>query len=218
MKKIKIIIFDLDGTLVDAYRAVASSVNYSLGKMGYPSIDDGTIKRRVGWGDRNLIQSFVQEDEIDKILSIYRQHHAAALKSGTTFLPGAKELLDKLKNSDYLLAIASNRPTRFTQIVLKHLRIDDYFEHVLCADKVRNAKPAPDLLMQILEKFSLSPDEAIYVGDMAIDIETGHGAKVRTVAVVTGSSTQEEIVSLKPFRIIRNISEVADIVETFDNH
>lgn len=212
-KELQLVIFDLDGTLVDAYRGVASSLNYTLSQLNDAPIDDDTIKRTVGRGDRHLIASFVAEDNVDRALSIFRQHHARALKEGTVFLPGAKKLLKELSAKKYILAVASNRPTRFTQIILKHLRLQQAFDYVLCGDKVAHPKPAADILEKILKKFSLTPDEAVYIGDMTIDVETGHMAGIKTVAVVTGSSTREELVSAKPFKIIDQISQVARIVE-----
>ena len=90
---------------------------------------------------------------------------------------------------------------------------DHLFDHVLCADRVTRPKPAPDMIQQILSKSSLGPDEALYVGDMTIDIETGREANVKTVAVITGSSHREEVVPLKPFAIIDQVGEVAGILE-----
>lgn len=210
--KVKLVIFDLDGTLVDAYKAVASSINYMLAQIGRPPADNDTIKRSVGWGVRHLVATFSGEENVDEALSIYRQHHARALKSGTTFLPGARELIKQLKAQGYKLAIASNRPARFTHIILKHLKIHQAFDRVVCGDEVEHAKPAPDMLRQIIARFSLDPSEALYVGDMTVDVECGHAAGIKTAAVITGSSDREEIARLKPLRIMNSILEVADIL------
>jgi phosphoglycolate phosphatase len=212
-EQLKLVIFDLDGTLVDAYQGVARSLNYTLAQLNRPPVDDGVIKRTVGWGDRHLIAAFVAQADVDKALSIFRQHHARALKEGTVFLPGAKQLLKDLKAKNYTLAVASNRPTRFTHIILKHLRMRQSFDHVLCGDKVAHPKPAADILERILTKCSVSPGEALYVGDMTVDVETGKKAGVRTVAVATGSSTREELAFLKPFKIIDQISQVTEVIE-----
>lgn len=214
--KLRLVIFDLDGTLVDAYKAVASSINYMLAQIGCPPADDETIRRSVGWGIRHLVGTFSGEENVDKALSIYRQHHARALKSGTTCLPGARALIDQLKAQGYRLAIASNRPARFTHIILKHLKIQSFFDHVICADEVEHPKPAPDMLQKILTKLSLDPSEALYVGDMTIDVQTGHAAGIKTVAVITGSSDREEIARLGPLKIMDNILEVVDILAEKD--
>jgi 2-phosphoglycolate phosphatase len=210
--KVRLVIFDLDGTLVDAYKAVAESINYMLQQIGCPPADEEKIKRSVGWGMRPLIVTFAGEEKADEAVSIYRQHHARALKSGTAFLPGAQELLYRLKKKRYKLAIASNRPARFTHIILKHLKVAALFDHVLCGDEISDPKPSPVMLQQILRKFALSPEEALYVGDMTIDVQTGHAAGVRTVTVITGSSDREEIARLKPLKIMEHISEVEEIL------
>ena len=205
---IKLIIFDLDGTLVDAYQAVARSLNYAFQKVGLPALDDNTIKNNVGWGDRNLIRRFIAEEDLDKVLRIYRRHHKKALKTGTKFLPGAKKIVLDLERKGYKLAVASNRPTFFTQIILKHLKVMGCFDYVLCADKVQRPKPAGDMLKQILKKLSVSAKETLYIGDMTIDIQCGQAAGIRTVAVATGSSTPQEIRPLKPFKMIRRIHQL----------
>ena len=111
------------------------------------------------------------------------------------------------------LPIATNRPEEFTYTILRHLNLEQIFDCVLCGDKVSRAKPAPDIMEQILKKFSLSPENALYVGDMTIDVETGHAVGMKTIAVITGSSSREDIIALKPFKVVSRISEIIDIIE-----
>jgi phosphoglycolate phosphatase-like HAD superfamily hydrolase len=86
---VRLVIFDLDGTLVDAYPAIASSVNFTLTKLGFPEASYNQIKRAVGWGDRHLLARFVGEELSYKAIKLYRRHHAKALKSGVRFLTRA---------------------------------------------------------------------------------------------------------------------------------
>ena len=194
--KTKLVIFDLDGTLVDAYKAVSSSLNFSLNKAGLPPLSDETIKRSVGWGDRNLVSRFVPAGKVDAVLKIYRRHHKLALKTGTKFLPHARQILLNLKKRKYKLAVASNRPTVYTRIILKSLKAIGWFDCILCADRVRRGKPAPDLLRGILKKSNIAAGEAAYVGDMTIDVQAGRRANIKTVAVLTGSCKRSEIAPL----------------------
>ena len=212
MGMLKLVIFDLDGTLMDAYRAVWLSINYSLKKMGFPSQNHQIVKRSVGWGDVRLLRGFVGEENLKRALKIYRQHHAKALKQGTKFLPGAKSVLRFLKKRGFRLAVASNRPTRFSLIALKALKIRDYFDLVICADKVKRGKPYPDIFQEILCRLSVKPKEALYVGDMVIDVVAGKKARIRTVIVLTGSSRREEVSVLKPYRIMKSLMELPKVV------
>src|SRR5208283_542211 len=114
-------------------------------------------KRSVGNGDRNLMVHFVGEKLGDQALAIYRPHHTKALKAkgAVKLLPGAWEVLKFLKGKGYNLAIASNRPTKFTRIILKVLGVSQLFDVVLCADKVDRPKPYPDILWAIAKRLSL---------------------------------------------------------------
>jgi len=216
-RKLKAVIFDLDGTLVDAYKAVERSMNYALSQAGFPKVSAYTIKRSVGWGDRHLIEGFVGQEHAPRVLDIYRRHHTESLKTGVKFLRGVQKILKELDREGYILAIASNRPARFTKIILKILKMDVYFDCVLCADKINRPKPYPDILKHILKKYKLNAKEALYVGDMAIDVKAGNSARVKTVAVLTGSSTREEISLLKPYEIIPGISFLKNVIKQIES-
>ena len=208
MSHIKLVIFDLDGTLMNAYPAVEQSINYTLKKLGYARRDFDTIRRSVGWGDSRLLKKFVGEERLKAALKIYRPHHARALKTGTRLLPGAGAVLKRLKKSGYSLAVASNRPTRFSLIAVKHLKVRKFFDYILCADKLKKGKPSPVILRRILKRFSLKPREAFYVGDMDIDVIAGKRANIRTIAVLTGSCSRAQIARLRPYKIFNDISSV----------
>ena len=208
----RLVIFDLDGTLVNAYPAVVSSVNFTLKKCGFPPKTAYQIKRAVGWGDRQLMAQFVGEDLADQAIQWYRPHHLKALKTGVRFLPGVSVLLKDLKRKGVLLAIASNRPLLFTEVILKGLKIDHLFDYVLCADKAKKPKPYPDMLWQIGRRLKIPKEESLFVGDMTIDLNCGANAGIKTVAVTTGSNTKKELNDLKPYKIINNINQIKKFI------
>lgn len=202
----KLIIFDLDGTLIDAYPAIIRSFNYTMLKLGYRKKNALTIRRAVGWGDENLLKPFLRLKDLDKALLIYRRHHAKALVKNSRAVSGAYRVLDYLKRKGYALAVASNRPTRFSRILIRHLKLEKYFDYVLCADKLKKGKPSPEILNRIMRRLKVRPSSTIYVGDMAIDAEAGRRAKVKTIIVTGGSSTRREIEAENPCLIIGGLA------------
>ncbi len=202
MKKPKLIIFDLDGTLVDAYKAIASSVNFSLLSLGYPAKKFLAIKRSVGWGEARLFFPEVDKKYLGKIINIYRRHHKRALLKYSRILPGTLRVLKYLRKNNYKLAIASNRPTKYCLIILRHLGLLKYFDYVLCADKLKYKKPHPQILRRIIRHFKVTPGRTVYIGDMAIDAQAGKRAKIRAIIVPTGSSSKKEIAREKPWKVI----------------
>ncbi|MEW5758769.1 MAG: HAD family hydrolase [Candidatus Omnitrophota bacterium] len=210
--KYKLIIFDLDGTLVDAYTAIEKSFNFALSSLGYSKESFDVIKRAVGWGDKNLLAPFIDKNDLNKALLIYRRHHQKSLLKYSKVFSGAKSLLQYLKNKKIKLAIATNRPTKFTKILLKYLNLDKYFDMVLCGDKLRKMKPHPEILQKIMHKLKADKDSTLFVGDMTVDIETAKAAKIDSVAVLTGSSTKKELSALKPNKIIKHVSELKKLL------
>ena len=212
MDNIKLVIFDLDGTLVDAYSAIEKSVNYVMKSTGYPLRGYLVIRRAVGGGDENLLKQFVNIKDLKKALFLYRRDQKIALLKYSTLMPNARSVLRYLKDKNYKLAIASNRPTRFAKILIQHLNIAQYFDYTLCADKLRFGKPHAEILLKIIQRLRVKITQSLYVGDMSIDAQAGKRAGVKTIIVATGSSTISEIKKANPQRVIRNLSSLISLI------
>jgi phosphoglycolate phosphatase len=212
MEAIKLVIFDLDGTLVDAYQAIVESLNYTLRRLKYSSQAASVIRRAVGWGDESLLRPFLKPEDLEKALLLYRRHHKESLLRGSRLFPQAKMVLGYLEKKGYMLAVASNRPTKFSWILIHHLGLAHFFREVLCADELKKGKPHPEILHKIMRKLRALPKETLYVGDMAIDAQTARCAGVRAIIVTGGSSTMKEIKKERPQRIIKRITDLLDIL------
>ena len=212
MKNIKLIIFDLDGTLLDAYVAIDSSFNYVMRRLGLKAQSASVIRCLVGWGDANLLKPYVFKGDLEYALNLYRNHHKTSLLRHSHLYPYARGLLRDLKAKGYKLAVASNRPSKFSHILLKHLKIGGFFDYVLCADQSGRAKPHPEMLNKIVKRFRFKKSQVLYVGDMVIDAQAGRRAKISTVIVTSGSSSKLDIKREQPFRVISAISRLQDLL------
>lgn len=197
---------------MDAYPAIIRSFNYALQKLGYPEQSDLTIRRAVGSGDGKLLEPFIKRKDLKRALYLYRNQHKRDLRKYSYLFPHAESVLTYLKNKGYKLAVASNRPTEFSWILIRHLKIARYFDYVLCADRLKYIKPHPEILNRIMRKFSFSPDDTLYVGDMVIDAQAGRSAGIKTVIVTTGSSTKQEIEKQRPYRIIGRLAKLLKLL------
>lgn len=212
MDGIRLVIFDLDGTLIDAYQAIYRSFNRTMGEAGYPARPERVIRRAVGWGDRNLLKPFVREADLDRVLEIYRKDHIKSLPRWSRLLPGVRRLLTALRKRGYRLAVASNRPTRFSLTLLRECGIKKDFDAVLCGDRVSRGKPDPEMIRRIMARLKMRPGQTLYVGDMFIDVQAARRAGVRSAAVLTGSSTRSELAREKPDLLLGKAADLQKVL------
>lgn len=204
----KLILFDLDGTLLDAYSAIEKALNNVREKFNLEAISYSEVKRAVGRGDRVLIEDYFEKNNVKEALTLYRQLHKGALIKYGKLLPGAEEILKYFKEKGYLLGLGTNRPAIFTRLIVEHLNISNLFDCIICADELGAFKPDPEMIFETMRRFSLNSKDIVYIGDMTIDIETANNAGVRSIALTTGSSSREELLAMNPSIIIDNLSRL----------
>lgn len=212
MKK-KLYIFDLDGTLVDAYKAIEKSVNFTREKLGYALVGFQTVKRNIGHGDKLFIGHFFPKRDGEKALKIYRSHHRKSLLRYVILKPYAKKLLYRLKKRKKIVAIASNRPRPFTNVVLRKAPIKKYLDYILCGDEIDSLKPNPKIIHTILKRFGAKKEEAVYIGDMDVDLATAQRAGVDAIFVKGGSSPLKDVKKFKNKKVVSSLEQILDLYE-----
>ena len=185
------IVWDLDGTLIDSLRDIASSLNILLGEYGLGPLDHADVRLMVGDGAVSLIErGFAACDKADlvdrsllpRFLSIYAKH-----ASDTTRLyPGAAEALDAFADAGVRQGICTNKPEQIARQLMNSLGISRYFDVVVGGDTVPRKKPDPLPLQHVLTGLGAGRDESLMVGDSAVDVATARAAGVRVVLVSNG--------------------------------
>jgi phosphoglycolate phosphatase len=202
------ILFDLDGTLIDSYPAITASVNHVRALHGLPALAEGQVKKLVGRGAVQLMAQAVGIAGTAANLQAYSEHHRKVMRAGTKLLPGVAETLTFLQARQIRLGVCSNKPVAFTRELLDFLGISNHFDVVLGPEDVAHAKPAPDMLLEAMKRLQVAPLEALYVGDMVVDIETAWAAGVRIWVVDTGSDDAATLDKAKPEYRLHDLLEL----------
>ncbi len=185
--KIRLIIFDLDGTLVNSSVDITNALNYAIGTCGPEKLTVEKTISLVGEGINKLIDRLLKERWADRkgvVLDKFLEYYSKHLTDFTVPYPGVRETLEIL--TDYQKTVISNKRTDLSVRVLENLELSGYFDIIWGSDSVTEKKPSPVPVLEMLKQLSCVPEEAVIVGDSNFDIEAGRAAGVKTVAVSYG--------------------------------
>lgn len=206
------VVFDLDGTLVDSYEAIARSVNHARSAFALFPLEADEVRRRVGRGLESLMADLVGPDRVEEAVRLFREEYARVFERSTHALPGALVTLRELRRRGYRLAVASNKPARFGEPILDRLGMRGYLDAVAGPDTVGAAKPDPRMIEWCLREIRTAAQDAVYVGDMVLDAETGNRVGVRVVLVAGGSSTADEL-RATGWPVLDRLEALVDLLE-----
>ena len=209
--KLKLIIFDFDGTLADTRQLIVETMQQTIGELGLTPCTDEQCASMIGLP---LKQAFIElipmSDEmgdrcVDTYRRIFNKNNAAYVIP--TF-PNVLDTLLRLSSNGYILTIASSRSRKSLLDFVHTMQLEEVFPYILGADDVVHAKPHPEPVLRTLEAFGCSPDEALVVGDMKYDILMGRRAGTHTCGVTYGNGTIEELKESGADLIIEDFGEI----------
>jgi len=208
-----LVIFDLDGTLIDSKLDLANSVNFTRLRMGLSELEHRLIFSYIGDGATMLIRRAMgeglNESHVQRALEIFLSHYREHLLDNTTLYPGVAETLEALRRLN--LAVLTNKPLRPTQAILQGLQIHDRFAVVYGGNSFEQKKPHPVGIEQILSDTGTARQRTVMVGDSYIDIQTGRNASVATCGVTYGLAS-DTLHAPKPDFLIDDLRELSHII------
>lgn len=196
VREIDLVIFDLDGTLIDSSDDIAWAANRTLLHMGHKEMDLEAIKEGIGWGVKTLLERLMPDEGPERIedgrkrfLEYYWEH----LTVKTTLYPGVKETIAYFRGINKKMAIVTNKPVRFTERILEEFGLGESFSMVLGGDSLTNRKPHPEPVERVIETLGAARERTVIVGDSPVDCETGKRAGIMTIGVEYGFRGREEL-------------------------
>jgi phosphoglycolate phosphatase len=207
--RVRALVFDLDGTLIDSKLDLALSIGATLKHMGRTSLPHETIYSYVGNGAATLVRRAlgpsVTDSEAEQghkfFLAYYREH----MLDNTVTYPGVREALEALKG--HPMAVLTNKPVRFSQHILEGLGIAGYFRYVYGGNSFETKKPDPEGMNVILRSFGVPPGEAMLVGDSDVDVRTARNAGAWACGVTYGLGL-DSMRACPPDLMLDNLAEL----------
>jgi phosphoglycolate phosphatase len=183
MRQIRLVVFDLDGTLVDSSTDLADSTNALLSDLGATPVANADVTAMVGDGAAVLVKRALAAaglaPDTPGALERFLDHYNARLLATTKPYPGMAETLANLRASRYRLAVLTNKPVRPSMHVLEGLGLLGLFDDVIGGDTTFGRKPDPAGMLELVSRASVMPDAALLVGDSPVDLETARRAATR---------------------------------------
>ncbi len=205
-------IFDLDGTLLDTLQDLADSANQMLVESGYPQHPTQLYRHFVGDGVNVLVQRIVpsglEQQQKDRCIGRFLEIYAGRWRRNSCPYPGINAMLAGLKNAGIRLAVLSNKPHAFTLQHVEHFFPGGIFEIVFGHRPGVAKKPDPVGLLEIAARMEKAPSVCCYVGDTAVDMQTGRGAGMYTIGVLWGFRNRQELEDNQADKIVHTPLEI----------
>ena len=207
----KIVIFDMDGTLIDSKKDITISVNY-VRKVNHnlPPLSEDFIVEAINMHERNLPYLFYKTESYEqKDRELFEKHYKEQCIHHPYLYDGVEDMLHTLKQNGVKMSVATNAPTLFAKTMLQHLKVADLFDEIVGADRVKASKPHPDMIELILDLYSFNRDEdrAWMVGDNSKDMESADRAGINSIFVTWGFSANGNYSS-----VVKEPKEILNII------
>lgn len=211
----KMVIFDLDGTLLDTLDDLCNSVNYSLRTNNFPEKSLAEVRTFVGNGIRLLIERSVPEgtskELIDKTFECFKTYYAVHCNDKTKTYPGVMDMLKELKKNGYKIAVLSNK-AQYAVTKLCDIYFNNLLDDAVGARENVAKKPSPDALYICAENNNINLNNVIYVGDSDVDVATANNAGVKGIAVTWGFRSRELLIKCGAENLADNTDELLQIL------
>lgn len=212
----KLVIFDVDGTLLDTEEDLFICVNEVVSRFGCPSVDKDAIKRANGKEAhafmRYLVGDEVSKEQIQEIWDEYTKLIAIKGADKTKLFDGLSEVIFELEKRGYVLGVLTNKAADEMPIFMQKILCKLPFAEVLAVGGTKDAKPNPNVILRLLEKYGVEKENTFMVGDGESDVAVAINAGVNCIAVLWGNRTREELASVGATVFANEAEELLDII------
>ena len=213
----KLVIFDLDGTLLDTITDLANAANHALIQLGFPTHKTEAIRTFVGNGINKLLERALPAEEqsgsnVMQMRAYFVPYYDAHNADLSRPYPGIEALLRDLQEKGVEIAVASNKYQEATVKLVKHYFPNIEFAEVLGQRENIPVKPDPAIVFDILKKVGIKKEDVIYVGDSGVDMQTARNAGVDSIGVSWGFRPRTELETFHPMAIIDKAEELMDYI------
>lgn len=209
-----VVMYDLDGTLLDTAAEITQAVNLTLQEFGHEDVSEAQVRDWIGHGTGWLMQTAWQQTPgprdvpWDEVMARFVVHYEATAGTRSRVFPHVLETLRRARDYGVKQAIVTNKETRFTERVLERHGLREAFDMIICGDSLPVKKPDPGVIAHCLAAFGVTSGEALFIGDSAIDVSTAKAAGVVCWAVPYGYNLGKPIEEAMPDRIVPDIRDV----------
>ncbi|MBN1300597.1 MAG: HAD family hydrolase [Melioribacteraceae bacterium] len=217
--RIKLVVFDLDGTLTKSDKSILKSMRYALDKMGIDDdIDIPKFQDLIGHHFRDIFSGLgIDVPDLASFINEYKTAYKVFISESRLY-EGVLDILSWLKNENYKTALLTTKLQDQADVIIDHFQLRDYFDSVVGRREGVAHKPAPDQYLMICKELSVDPVNSLMVGDTELDIRCGKNASALTCAVSFGFRKLEEIEKENPDYIIHQMIHLKNVLKLHNGH
>jgi phosphoglycolate phosphatase len=207
------VLFDLDGTLVDSYAALAEAVNFARREHGLGELTAANIREFVGDGLERLLQRAFEITAVPaSVRAAFESRYDEICCGESKVLAGVEATLDELSRAGVAMAVCTNKPTCFSKKILDFLGLSKHFRAIVGPDLAGARKPDAAHVLRTLESTECGVDDALFVGDMPIDVDAARNSGIDVAVIATGSSSADQLRAARPDHYLDRFADLVKVV------